>query len=463
MNEFTPQWNMQNTDQQIDAFDGRNPNSRGPRSAQIWSNNVATPPLTPKTSRRHQVLQQTNQLQATTIQSENESYPCKCSPAEVQQISITDQNQQLAYGNYDIPKATRCSQAAASTMQLYDTPKNVAVKFMGPYANYDVPHPGEAPVPVFRKACGCLMKLVPVSTNGCSGAVRAPNGQVEHDMMWSCVSKNPMVKEDANGHIPKLRLTGSGKMPVMDMRKLESHDTVIQGGLMHPPVAGLPPKSPVYAVVNKVNKKKVKPPEKPFHNYCNVDPAINHTIEPMRQAPTSPYYENSGQVLSRLRRMEAEEAADFPNYVEMDPVDHHNSLPPISPHQADTINQRLRKMANCLDDPAVSGNFTYQENNPLDNFQNFKTELTATLPHRHGQVQDPPEETKTIPQIENFVTMPRTAKNTSQPAVTLRRSSSVPCKSITAATRGSTSSSDDSGFSTGSPNTSATVLHHRQN
>ena len=38
--------------------------------------------------------------------------------------------------------------------------------------------------------------------------------------------------------------------------------------------------------------------------------------------------------------------------------------------------------------------------------------------------------------------------------VSMRRSSSVPCKRITAE-RGSTSSSDDSGFSPGSPNTSA--------
>ena len=33
--------------------------------------------------------------------------------------------------------------------------------FSGPYGNYDVPHAGLAPIPVFRKACGCIMKLVP--------------------------------------------------------------------------------------------------------------------------------------------------------------------------------------------------------------------------------------------------------------------------------------------------------------
>ena len=33
--------------------------------------------------------------------------------------------------------------------------------FAGPYGNYDVPHAGLAPIPVFRKACGCIMKLIP--------------------------------------------------------------------------------------------------------------------------------------------------------------------------------------------------------------------------------------------------------------------------------------------------------------
>ena len=43
--------------------------------------------------------------------------------------------------------------------------------FSGPYGNYDVPHAGLAPIPVFRKTCGCVMKLVPqMSTSQCEGA-----------------------------------------------------------------------------------------------------------------------------------------------------------------------------------------------------------------------------------------------------------------------------------------------------
>ena len=113
-----------------------------------WTNSASTPPLTPKTNRRLQ----------EAAQSKVDDPRCNCSH---------DQGQVLAYGNYDVPKATRSSEA----MQLYDTPKSVkqGTRFLGPYANYDIPHPGENPVPVFRKACGCLMKLVPVSSNGCKG------------------------------------------------------------------------------------------------------------------------------------------------------------------------------------------------------------------------------------------------------------------------------------------------------
>ena len=42
--------------------------------------------------------------------------------------------------------------------------------FSGPYGNYDVPHAGLAPIPVFRKTCGCIMKLVPqTNLSQCGG------------------------------------------------------------------------------------------------------------------------------------------------------------------------------------------------------------------------------------------------------------------------------------------------------
>jgi hypothetical protein len=57
-------------------------------------------------------------------------------------------------------------------MQNYDTPRNLKEALelsenlsgagpINPYGNYDVPHPGSQPIPVFKKSCGCIMKLVP--------------------------------------------------------------------------------------------------------------------------------------------------------------------------------------------------------------------------------------------------------------------------------------------------------------
>ena len=42
--------------------------------------------------------------------------------------------------------------------------------FAGPYGNYDVPHSGLAPIPVFRKTCGCVMKLVPQTNSSQCGS-----------------------------------------------------------------------------------------------------------------------------------------------------------------------------------------------------------------------------------------------------------------------------------------------------
>jgi hypothetical protein len=61
-------------------------------------------------------------------------------------------------------------------MQNYDTPRSIKEALdisanlsgihpvtnpVNPYGNYDVPHPGSQPIPVFKKSCGCIMKLVP--------------------------------------------------------------------------------------------------------------------------------------------------------------------------------------------------------------------------------------------------------------------------------------------------------------
>jgi hypothetical protein len=112
----------------------------------------------------------------------------------------------------------------------------------------------------------------------------------------SCSNNQPngIGSNELHHNMPRVKLTGNGRMPVMDMRsnnilqnyenipkpmndhgppsfctksqsnpvsedsgklvKNSSHNT---SGL-HPQLVGLPPKSPVYAVVNKANKRKIE-------------------------------------------------------------------------------------------------------------------------------------------------------------------------------------------------------------
>lgn len=69
---------------------------------------------------------------------------------------------------YDTPKSIR--EALAAMEPNISEASNTAERgndggsqpmvnqFAGPYGNYDIP---SAPIPVFRKMCGCIMKLVP--------------------------------------------------------------------------------------------------------------------------------------------------------------------------------------------------------------------------------------------------------------------------------------------------------------
>ena len=134
-------------------------------------------------------------------------------------------------------------------------------------------------------------------------------------LAWACFPGDALSMPE-DGKLPKMKLTGNGKMPVMDMRSYQEP----QG--LHPPVTGLPPKSPVYAVVNKVKKKPITPMSgKPFPNYMNVGPVMEQppTHTGPACAPATPYYENAREVLARMRDMENPDHS-FPNYVKMEPV-----------------------------------------------------------------------------------------------------------------------------------------------
>ena len=118
--------------------------------------------------------------------------------------------------------------------------------------------------------------------------------------------------------MPRVKLTGTGKMPVADMRNSQCGQMSMSSGQLargqlpsgqmatgqlssvqlngqhlasgHPTVSGLPPKSPLYALVNKASKKKspptnnsLPPKKQPLlqtlqHNYCNVSPLLGDVI-----------------------------------------------------------------------------------------------------------------------------------------------------------------------------------------
>ena len=108
--------------------------------------------------------------------------------------------------------------------------------------------------------------------------------------------------------LPRVKLTGSGKMPVMDMRSnniIQNYENISQSpnyqnttsctqftpgvacesqvpqsrnGFLsshsvHPPVVGLPPKSPVYAVVNKANRRKIERQAHPQNSSSSLQPS----------------------------------------------------------------------------------------------------------------------------------------------------------------------------------------------
>ena len=143
-------------------------------------------------------------------------------------------------------------------------------------------------------------------------------------VMWKCIPMPPTAMSiDApcrNSHIndrsviqcqqglPRVKLTGSGKMPVMDMRSnniIQNYENISQSpnyqnttsfnqsapgaacetqtpqsrngflssNSIHPPVVGLPPKSPVYAVVNKANRRKIERQAHPQNSSSSLQPS----------------------------------------------------------------------------------------------------------------------------------------------------------------------------------------------
>lgn len=241
--------------------------------------------------------------------------PCPCSggqgTASASGVTLGTghgQGQGQGYENYDIPRNLGRQEA----MQFYDTPRNVREAIEcpppNPLGNYDYPTAG--PLPVFRKPCGCIMKLT---------SQEDPDGdQTGEVMTWTCLKESETGEESTETSqlkIPRVRLTGQGKMPVVDMSKVNAmrclseppqdpgYRPLSPSGLA---VTGLPPRhtSPVYAQVDKSKKHCPACQGDPVPHRCSTNggqqspTAANYTN--LDFANSLSLYENSRDVLSRL-------------------------------------------------------------------------------------------------------------------------------------------------------------------
>ena len=149
----------------------------------------------------------------------------------------------------------------------------------------------------YRKGCGCITQLS--GGGGPSEQARPPP------------PPPPPQQQQLRSSAPRVRLTGSGKMPVVDM-STNGGGHPGDGGRSAP--VGLPPKSPIYASVNKAkaaaaaatrNPQRRQLQQTKLHNYCNVGPPVADLLHLQDEKPTASHvYENSRAVLQRLSAKE---------------------------------------------------------------------------------------------------------------------------------------------------------------
>ena len=370
-------------------------------------------------------------------------------------------------------------------LQFYDTPRNVreAIEaaqsqggaFTGPMGNYDTPQAGA--LPVFRKPCGCVLKL----TSDHQGL--EPETQV---LTWVSVSDETsdvrgMEEAEEELRIPRVRLTGQGRMPVVDMSKInasrcfseppasQTRDTCPQETRGLPPPHPASPQHALYAQVNKARKTKAPAPASPdsaHTNYTNLE-----------FVASLPLYENSRDVLSRVSGLQPQKGGQCPapseplpspevtgghNYLNMSPKrranyelmsrpgghqeSHQTSPgPPGSEGGLYPLCESVESMVLMCDSRF---NTIKQMPKPVTQPPMAPIDMAASY---HGELTSEPASSDHVVS-SGYVTMPR---QQGRPGlVTMRRSASVPCKRPD---RDSTSSGgSDSGVSTGSPRQSLT-------
>lgn len=477
----------------------------------VSSRDSLSPPLTPKSARRVAVA---NAGSAPGFGPEMRrviaAAPCGCGGGEGATAAAPQQGQ--GYENYDIPRNLGIQEA----MQFYDTPRNIREAMavtarssdggdgMG---NYDIPN--ASALPVFRKPCGCVMRLTTQPEEEKPG--------VGGLMTWTCVREGPTGPEESEVKIPRMKLTGHGKMPVVDMRKLNSMRSVMDGdSRATSPLSsgpGLPPKPPVYAQIDR--SKKACPactnPSQHIAHRCHrakldLQETTTHTVKQdagnytnLEFAKSLPLYENSRDVLSRLEELPQQAVTKLPEYSYGDNVIEVNGTPCVAiDNGAETVDDNTESAdylsmtpVNSESMPETDYEMMHYNGQPLNPFPPLlmdKIKLSCEsmdsfmCDSRFNTIKEMPkniikidEETLMVKPSEiypvesmtptslssGYVTIPRSRVSDHQhpttrspsvtgPAnVTMRRSASVPCKRVD---RNSTSSGgSDSGVSTGSP------------
>ncbi len=335
----------------------------------------------------------------------------------------------------------------------------------------------------------------------------------ESEFVWTCVKRQqqqlqkvpgqpshpqqqcqqPQQQQQQFGSFQKVRLTGQGRMPVADMRHFQQQQRQQQhslqkvqqcccpdrGRLLTPteehPVA---PKSPVYAVVNKTAKNRSVDDDEGApkassvmgsskiqhqHNYCNIGPSlgdvVNRSEEQIWSRSGDQMYENTKNVLQRLQlEQDLERGEEYLSRFSVHPAAKEPELPfipfqppDISPgtvqHYCDSINRKLREFHDSLNECQDEDLKQDCQRPPM---LPPKSKSTDDLERRRrplNSVSTSVEESSSM--SSRFVTIPRSKDGLASACpIFMRRSASVPCKRP--GQRGSTSSSD-SGFSTGSP------------
>ena len=384
-------------------------------------------------------------------------------------------------------------------LQLYDTPRNVreAIEaahaqteaslggFTGPMGNYDTPAAGA--LPVFRKPCGCVLKLTS------DGHPEETPGGPETVLTWAGVREDTpdgrgMAEADHESElrIPRVRLTGQGRMPVVDMSKINAsrclseppasprdvtcHEPHVTRGSGLPPPHPTSPQHALYAQVNKARKTKAlaSPDSQQGHtNYTNLE-----------FVASLPLYENSRDVLSRVASLpphnggQRSEAPPPPeplpgghNYLNMSPKRRanyelmsrsHQTGHQASPGPPGSEEAGLYPLCESVESMVLMGDsrFNTIKQMPKPSAQAVTIDMAASY---HGDALTSEGGGESVVS-SGYVTMPRQQGRPPGQAnyhlVTMRRSASVPCKRPD---RDSTSSGgSDSGVSTGSPRQSIT-------